>query len=407
MSMRMSNRLNRSNPPSQRVFAGRTRRVTVLAFVGICALALAACSSSSSSATTTTSSNTQQTTATTGAGVSVQSLEAKAPSGAVSLEETGSSLLYPLFNLWVSGAKQKFPNLTVTTASTGSGTGVSAAATSTVQIGASDAYLAPSDLTAYPGIMNIPLAISAQFIAYNVPGVTGHLKLTGMLLSQIYQGQVTNWDAPAIKSINPGLDLPNLPIVTVHRSDSSGDTFLFTSFLSDADPSGWGTKYSYSTSIQFPNAPGAEGAEKNTGMPTTCQATRGCVAYIGVSYLQKALQAGLGEAELQNKSGNYELPTATAISAEASGYASQTPSTGTISMIFGPATDGYPIVNYEYAIVLEKQSSPQDAAAIQAFLAWAIDPSGGNASTYLNQVNFVPLPSQVVNIAVNQLSKIS
>jgi phosphate transport system substrate-binding protein len=378
----------------------------LLTLVGISALTLAACSSSSSSPTST-AGDTHQTTATTAAGVSIQSLEAKAPTGSVSLEETGSSLLYPLFNLWVAGAKTKFPNLTVTTASTGSGTGVSAAATGTVQIGASDAYLAPSEVSAYPGLMNIPLAISSQFIAYNIPGVTGHLKLTGKLLSQIYQGQVTNWDAPAIKSINPGLSLPNLPIVTIHRSDSSGDTFLFTSFLSDADPNGWGSKYSYSTSIQFPNAPGAEGAEKNSGMLTTCQATRGCVAYIGVSYLQQALSAGLGEAELQNKSGNYELPTAAAISSEASGYASQTPTNGSISMIYGPASDGYPIVNYEYAIVETTQSSAQDAAAVQAFLAWTIDPSGGNASSYLNQVNFVPLPTQVINIAVNQLSKIS
>jgi phosphate transport system substrate-binding protein len=295
----------------------------------------------------------------------------------------------------------------VSTASTGSGTGVSAAATGTVQIGASDAYLSPTQASQYSGLMNIPVAISSQFIAYNVPEVSGHLKLTGQLLSSIYQGQVTNWDASQIKALNPGVNLPNLPIVTVHRSDSSGDTFLFTSFLSDADPSGWGSKYSYSTSIQFPNAPGAEGAEKNSGMLSTCEATKGCIAYIGISYLTKALSAGLGEAELQNKSGSFELPTATSISAEAAGYASQTPSTGTISMIYGPAADGYPIVNYEYAIVQSHQSSSQDAAAVQAFLAWAIDPSGGNALSYLDQVHFVPLPSQVVNIAVNQLSKVS
>jgi phosphate transport system substrate-binding protein len=119
--------------------------------------------------------------------------------------------------------------------------------------------------------MNIPLAISSQFIAYNVPNVSGHLKLTGMLLSQIYQGKITNWNDSQIASINPGVSLPNLPIVTVHRSDSSGDTFLFTSFLSDTDPSGWGAKYSYNTSISFPAIPSAEGAEKNSGMLATCE----------------------------------------------------------------------------------------------------------------------------------------
>ena len=399
MSLRLS-------PPN--LIRTRHARRQSVAVVALCAaaLTLAACSSSPSSSATT-SGNTKQTTATTAAGASLSSLEGKAPSSSVSLQETGSSLLYPLFNLWLPGAKQKFPSISVTTASTGSGTGFSAAATGTVQIGASDAYLSNTQSTQYPGLMNVPLAISSQFIAYNVPQVSGHLKLTGKLLSEIYQGQVTSWNNSQIKALNPMVNLPDIPIVTLHRSDSSGDTFLFTSFLSDTDPTGWGQKYSYSTSIQFPNTPGAEGAEKNSGMLATCQATKGCIAYIGVSYLTKALQAGLGEAELQNKSGNFELPSQAAISAEAEGFASETPASGTISMIFGPATDGYPIVNYEYAIVQSHQSSSTTAGAIQAFLAWTIDPAGGNASTYLDQVGFVPLPTQVRNIALNQLNKIS
>jgi phosphate transport system substrate-binding protein len=384
------------------------KRIALLSSLAVAAVLLAACSSNTNAnSTTSTTSNTQQTTATTAAGASLLSLEGKAPTSAVALQETGSSLLYPLFNLWVAGAKSKFPTITVTTASTGSGTGFSAAATGTVQIGASDAYLSGTQSKQYPGLMNIPLAISSQFIAYNIPGVTGHLKLTGKLLSAIYQGQVTSWNNSQITSLNPGVNLPDIPIVTVHRSDSSGDTFLFTSFLSDTDPSGWGQKYSYSTSIQFPNAPGAEGAEKNSGMLSTCQSTKGCIAYIGVSYLKKALAAGLGEAELQNKSGNFELPTTTAISAEAAGYAAQTPASGTISMIYGPASGGYPIVNYEYAIVQSHQSSSDNAGAVQAFLAWAIDPADGNSPTYLDQVNFVPLPDQVRNVALNELNKIS
>jgi phosphate transport system substrate-binding protein len=384
----------------------RRQSVAVVIFCAAAAVTLAACSSSPSSSATT-SGDTKQTTATTGAGASLSSLESKAPTSSVSLQETGSSLLYPLFNLWLPGAKQKFSSISVTTASTGSGTGFSAAATGTVQIGASDAYLSSTQSTQYPGLMNVPLAISSQFIAYKVPGISGHLKLTGKLLSAIYQGQVTSWNNSQIKALNPTMNLPDIPIVTLHRSDSSGDTFLFTSFLSDTDPSGWGQKYSYSTSIQFPNTPGAEGAEKNSGMLATCEATNGCIAYIGVSYLTKAVQAGLGEAELQNKSGNFELPTQAAISAEAQGFATETPASGTISMIFGPATDGYPIVNYEYAIVQSHQSSSTTAGAIQAFLAWTIDPAGGNASTYLDQVNFVPLPTQVRDIALNELNKIS
>ena len=89
-------------------------------------------------------------------------------------------------------------------------------------------------------LKNIPLAISAQIVAYNVPGVTAHLKLSGKVLSAIYQGQITKWNASQIASLNPGVTLPDTPIVTLHRSDSSGDTFLFTTYLSKTDPSGLG-----------------------------------------------------------------------------------------------------------------------------------------------------------------------
>ena len=132
--------------------------------------------------------------------------------------------------------------MTIQTAGTGSGTGISEAENGTIDIGASDAYLSPSVVSANPDLKNIPLAISAQVAAYNVPGITAHLKLSGKVLSEIYQGQITKWNDSAIASANPGVTLPATPIVTLHRSDSSGDTFLWTSYLSKADPSGWGTQ---------------------------------------------------------------------------------------------------------------------------------------------------------------------
>jgi phosphate transport system substrate-binding protein len=126
-----------------------------------------------------------------------------------------------------------------------------------------------------------------------------------------------------------------------------------------------------------------------------------------VSYLTKATAAGLGYAQLKNKSGNYELPTQAAISAAAASFTSSTPTNGAVSMIFGPAKDGYPIINYEYAIVPSTQSSAGAAQATKAVLAWAIDPSGGSASTFLNQVNFVPLPSAVVSLSAKLIAKVS
>ena len=122
------------------------------------------------------------------------------PGGTVT--ETGSTLLYPLFNLWAGGYGEKYPSVTIQTAGTGSGTGISEAENGTIDIGASDAYLSPSVASANPNLRNIPVAISSQIVAYNVPGVLSHLKLSGKVLSQIYQGQITKWNDSSIASAN-------------------------------------------------------------------------------------------------------------------------------------------------------------------------------------------------------------
>ncbi|HUA96565.1 MAG TPA: phosphate ABC transporter substrate-binding protein PstS, partial [Acidimicrobiales bacterium] len=178
------------------------------------------------------------------------------PPSSATISETGSTLLYPLFNLWVPGYNQTYPGVTINTAGTGSGTGITDASNGTVEIGASDAYLSTSDLKASPTLQNIPLAISAQLIAYNIPGITAHLKLSGKVLAEIYEGKVTSWNSTAITSINPGVTLPNMPIVTLHRSDGSGDTFLFTTYLSKTT-SKWATSVGYDTTVTWPAAPGA------------------------------------------------------------------------------------------------------------------------------------------------------
>jgi len=378
--------------------AGRLGGIAVVSVVAASAILLAACSSTPKAAAP------PKATTTTAPAITLQSLE-NWPTSSVALQETGSSLLYPLFNLWTAQIQKEWPSVSITTASTGSGTGISAAAAGTVNIGASDAYLSPAEVQQYPTLENIPLAISGQQINYNIPGLTANLKLDGPTIAAIYQGKITKWNDAKIAALNPGVTLPDISIVTVHRSDSSGDTFLFSSFLTASDPSGW--TIPPGTTVAWPNVTGAVAAMGNGGMVQACQANPGCIAYIGVSYLSKATAAGLGHAALKNKSGNFELPTQASISAAAASFASSTPATGAVSMIFGPATDGYPIVNYEYAIVPTTQPSALAAQATKAVLAWAIDPSGGNATTYLNQVNFVALPSPVVSLSTKLIAKVT
>ena len=331
------------------------------------------------------------------------------PSGSARIYEEGSSLMYPLFQLWGPAYQKQYSNVSVIPAAGGSGKGISDAASGVVDIGASDAYLSSAQVSQYPGIKNIALAISAQMINYNVPGLSGsvHLRLSGQVISQIYQGKISSWNDPAIASLNPGVNLPADKIVALHRSDSSGDTFIFSSFLSASDPSGWGSSISYGTSISFPSISNALGESGNGGMVTGCQSTPGCIAYIGVSYMPKTQAAGLGEAALENASGHFELPDASTVSAEAAALESKTPANESLSMIYDSASDGYPIVNYEYAILPPKASSNHQAEAVKAFLYWCIDPNKGNSMSFLNQVNFQPLPPAVTALSAAQIAQIS
>jgi phosphate transport system substrate-binding protein len=319
------------------------------------------------------------------------------------LTETGSTLLFPLFGTWSTAYQKLYKQVTITTGGTGSGTGITDASTGTVNVGASDAYLSSADMAKYPGLLNIALAISAQQINYNVPGVK-NLKLNGTLLAQIYSGKITNWNDPAIKALNPGAPLPNLKIITLHRADSSGDTFLFTSYLNAQDPSAWSSS-NVNTTVSWPSAPGALAETGNSGMVSGCAANKGCIAYIGISYLQKTQAAGLESAELKNGSGSYVAPTPASIVAAAAAFTAKTPSNETISMINGPAASGYPIVNYEYAIVKTSQSNGAQAEDIRAFLHWIVH-TGQSAATYLDAVDFQPLPSSVVAKSDAQIAKI-
>ncbi|PZS22567.1 MAG: phosphate ABC transporter substrate-binding protein PstS [Acidimicrobiales bacterium] len=373
-----------------------TRLIAPAALLVTAGLALAACGSKSSTSTTTSSAS--------GAAASAPGATDQAPATTVSLTETGSSLLFPLFSAWAPAYTKEHPNITITPASTGSGAGIAGATAGTADIGSSDAYLAPAQQQMTPSLVNIPLAISAQQVNYNLPGAPAHLKLNGKVLAEMYLGKITTWNDAQISALNPGASLPSTKVVPVHRSDGSGDTFLFSSFLSKSDPTDW--TISPGTTVAFPPVPGNLGATGNGGMVTTCGSTPGCVAYIGVSFQDKATMAGLGEAMLANSSGRYLLPTADAVSAEAASFAGQTPANESISLIYGSPAAGYPIVNYEYAIVNTTQSNSNKAQAIRAFLDWTINPANGNSASFLGPVHFVPLPARVVSLSQAQVAKI-
>ena len=327
-----------------------------------------------------------------------------APSNSgVSLLETGSTLLYPLFNLWVPDYTAKNPGVKITTQSTGSGTGQAQAVNGAAQLGASDAYLSDAQMQKTPGMLNIPLAISAQQINYNLPGVTG-LKLSGPVLAKIYS-QSTYWDDPDIARLNPGVKLPHEKIIPIHRSDGSGDTFIFTQYLSFSTPS-WKDGPGFGTNVSWPAVPEAIGAKGNDGMVSALEQNKYSIAYVGISWLAQATKAGLGEALLQNRDGNFVLPTADTIKAAADALFDKTPKDERISLIFAPGAQSYPIINYEYVIVKQKQPDADTAKAIKDFLTWGLDPNNGGAASYLDKVHFQPLPASIVKLSQDQINSI-
>jgi len=323
-------------------------------------------------------------------------------SGKTTISETGSTLLLPLISAWQVEYGTLKPDVLITTSGTGSGTGIADAAAGTVNIGGSDAYLSPSETSQFPGLLNIPLSVAALNINYNLPGVKKPLNLNGTVLAKIYTGKITAWNDPAIAALNKGVSLPSTKIVTLHRGDSSGSTFLFTSYMNSQAPSLWSSS-NIGTTISWPNLPGATAETGSGAMVKGCGAIKGCIAYIGISYLSQTTAAGLGTASLANKSGKFEQPSTSTINAALATFSGSTPVSGSQSLINGTA--GYPIINYEYAIVKTKQASSAEATAVKNFLTWGI--TSGSTSKYLTPVNFVALPSNVLTISRNLVAKIS
>ncbi len=321
------------------------------------------------------------------------------------ITETGSTLMFPLFGAWQTAYNTAVPNVMITTAGTGSGTGIADAGTGTATIGASDAYLSSSDLSQYQGLMNIPLTVAALMVNYNVSGVTKPLNLNGTVLAQIYSGKIKTWNDPAIAKLNPGVTLPAEKIVTLHRADSSGSTFLFTSYMNAQAPGAWSST-NVGTTVSWPSQASSLAETGSGGMVTGCQATKGCIAYIGISYLSKtSAPPALGEASLSNKPGKFTQPTTGAINAALASFSGTTPASGSQALINTSAPTGYPIINYEYAVVKKTQPNAATASALKAFLNWTL--TTGASSKYLSAVNFQPLPANVTTIAKNLVSSIS
>lgn len=305
----------------------------------------------------------------------------------------GSTLVYPLLSQWEPDYADK-DGITITYGAIGSGGGIEAITGRTVDFGASDAPLSSDQAAACNGCLQMPWALGATVLSYNVKGVDDHLKLTGQVVADMYTGKITSWNDPAIASLNPGVNLPDTKVTPVYRSDGSGDSYVFTSYLSSVS-SDWKSQVGASTQPAFPTG---TGAEKNSGVAAAIQSTDGAIGYVAISYIDAD---SLNAALLQNQAGNYPVPGLDTISAAAAA-ATEVQADGSIPLVNPPASaaDAYPMSTYTYAIVPQKSDK---ASELKDFLTYAIT----DGQAFGKDLGFPEMPSSVIEHDKTEIAKIS
>lgn len=313
-------------------------------------------------------------------------------SSSTTITGAGSTLVLPLVSKWESDYSQK-AGVTVTYGGIGSGGGIEQITARTVDFGASDAPLTPDQASAGNGLLQIPWALSATAISYNVKGISDGLQLDGKTVADIYLGNITTWNDPAIAKLNPGVTLPSTKITPVYRSDGSGDTYALTDWLSKVDPT-WKSQVGVGTEVKFPTGVGAEHNDGVAGVETK---TDGSIAYLAASYVQSN---GFNQAALQNAAGNFETADVKTIAA-AGNTVGTIPSDNAISITDPPAsaTDAYPLSTFTYALV--PQSSDK-ADQLKKFLTYAIGPGQAFGPDLL----FAKMPAKVLAADKATIAKI-
>ncbi|HET7455966.1 MAG TPA: phosphate ABC transporter substrate-binding protein PstS [Solirubrobacterales bacterium] len=292
----------------------------------------------------------------------------------------GSTLVAPLMANWITNFEIK-EGIPVKYSAVGSGTGIAQITARTVDFGASDAPMTPEQAAACNGCVQVPWALSATGLGFNIPGVK-KLNLTGKIIAGIYFGTITKWNDPKIKAVNKGAKLPGLTITPVFRSDGSGDTYAFTNYLSKVSPA-WKSEVGYATTVGFKAGVGAKG---NSGITATVTKTPGAIGYISAYYL---IASGVHAAAVQNNAGNYELPNIPNIASAAS-TVTKLGSDNAVSITNPPkkATIAYPISTFTYAII------PRDAKQkgfLQQFANYCLT----IGQKYGAALDFAPLPKVV------------
>jgi len=310
----------------------------------------------------------------------------------------GSSFDNPLFSKMFAEYAKTAGNPQVNYQSIGSGGGIKALTDKTVDFGASDAPLSDDQAKAMGAdAVHIPVTAGAVVLSYNLPEVKDTLMLTPDVLANIFLGNIKKWNDPKIAAINKGVKLPSTDIVVAHRTDGSGTTNIFTTYLTKVSKD-WETKVGKGSSVNWVAGMGGKG---NEGVAGLIKQTPGAIGYIELAY---AVQNGMAYAKMQNKAGNYITPSIASVTAAAN---IDIPADGKVSLTNTEAADGYPISGFSWVIIYKEQKynnrSADRAKKMLTLIQWMIH----DGQQFGAPLNYAPLSAKAVSVGDAQLKSVT
>jgi len=311
------------------------------------------------------------------------------------LNGAGATFPYPMYSKWFSEYHKLHSDVEINYQSIGSGGGIRQVLAGTVDFGASDGPMSDEQLAqSKVKILHVPTVLGAVVPAYNIPGVTGEIKFTPEALAGIFLGKITSWNDNALTSANPGVNLPNQPIIVIHRSDGSGTTFIFTDYLSKISPE-WQSQVGKNTSVKWPVGLGGKGNEGVAGMIRQMQ---GAIGYIELIY---AVQNKIPYGTVKNSAGSFVKASLDSVTA-AAGSVKNMPADFRVSITNAPGKDAYPISSFTWLLIPVKSKDAARGKIISDFLNWMVD----DGQKMTADLTYAPLPASVaskVKAAIKQV----
>lgn len=305
----------------------------------------------------------------------------------------GATFPYPIYSKWFDEYAKVDPSVRFNYQSIGSGGGQKQITAQTVDFGASDGPMSDENLAKTPGkILHLPTVAGADVIAYNLPG-NPKLKLNSDAIVNLFLGNITKWNDPKIAALNPGVDLPDLPVIVVHRSDGSGTTFIFTDYLSSISPV-WADSVGKGTSVKWPVGIGGKG---NEGVAGQVKQLSGAVGYVELIY---AKQNKMPYADVKNAAGNFITPSLASVTAALA--TAKIPDDFRFSMVNAPGDKAYPISGATWLLVYEHQKDAAKGKKLVEFLKWALTKGEGMASS----LDYASLPESVQQRVLERIKTI-